>query len=60
MHASVEQCSALGMLDEVGRYRQAHRTILAVDHVLQPTDETAAGHRIELRRHRFLSSAVKG
>jgi hypothetical protein len=59
MHAGVEQRAPLGMLDEVGRDRQGHLAVLAFDHVLQAADETAAGHGIELRRHRFLSSTAK-
>ena len=56
MHAGVEQGASLGMLDQVGRDRQRHRAVLAFDHVLQPADQAAAGHGIELRRHRFLAS----
>ena len=55
MHAGIEQRASLGMLDQVGRDRQADLAVLALDHVLQPADQAAAGHGIELRRHGFLA-----
>src|SRR5262245_42389325 len=55
MHAGVEQGAPLGVLDQVGRDRQRHRPVLAFDHILQPPDQAAAGHGIELRRHESLT-----
>src|SRR5258708_3079958 len=52
MHAGVEQGASLGMLDQVGRNGQRHLPVLALDHVLQPTDQPAAGHGVKPRRHR--------
>src|SRR6185312_1946763 len=51
VHAGIEQCPPLGMLDHVGRDRQVDLSILALDHVLQAADQAAAGHGVQLCGH---------
>jgi hypothetical protein len=51
MHAGVEHGPSLGVLDQVGRDRQAYLPVLALDHVLEPADQAAACHGVKLHGH---------
>ena len=57
VHAGVEHRPALRVLDQVGWNGQGDLTVLALDHVLEAADQSAAGHGVELDGHGQASSA---